>query len=104
MIHFGPITETTRTEDHCIMITSQPDGIRISMTDNVAEVIKYPNGDVKVIGKQDTPEKPYWMLTGHDGHASMINDFTGEREEFNTAEAWIKAAEAAGITIQEGQS
>lgn len=103
MIHFDPIKQTTQTEDHCINITSQPDGIHISMTDNVNKVIKYPNGDVKVIGKQDTPEKPYWLYSGHDGHASMINDFTGKREEFNTAEAWIKAAEAAGITIQEGQ-
>lgn len=102
MIYFGPITEATRTEDHLIMITSQPDGIHVSMTDNVAEVIKYPNGDVKVIGKQHTTKKPYWTLSGHDGHASMINSFTGEQEEFNTADAWLKAAEAAGITTQEG--
>lgn len=101
MIHFGPITKTSDAEQHCIVIVSELDGIHISMTDNVAEVIKYPNGDVKIIGKQDTPENPYWMLTGHDSCASMVNNWTGEREEFNSAEAWIRAAEAAGITVTE---
>lgn len=101
MIHIDPIMETSPHQDHCINITCQPDGIHVSMTDNVDKVIKYPNGDIKVIGKQDTESRPFWMLTGYDGYASMFNKFTDEREGFNTAWAWEEAAKAAGIPIQE---
>lgn len=101
MIHIDPVTETTSTQDHCINIIAQPDGIHVSMTDNVAEVIKYPDGGIKVISKQDTEEKPYWLFSEHNGRISMVNGFTGQREEFNTAWAWEESAKAAGIPIKE---
>ena len=100
MIHFDPMKQTKPGEGHLISINSEPDGLHIAMTDNVAAVIQYPRGDVKIVSKQSTKRKPFWTLSGFDGYMSLVNTFTGEREEFNTSHTWLEAAKSAGIKVQ----
>jgi len=86
--------------DHLIGIQAKKDGLHISMTNHVKEVVKYKNGDVRVVGKPYSSDKPYYIHSGWDGFARIHNDITGEVEEFNTAQAYLNAAQAAGVTIR----
>ena len=87
--------------DHLIRITAHEDGLHIVMTEHVSHIIKYSNGDVRVVSKAEKDGKPIFIHTCWNGFARIKNDITGEHEQFNTAAAWVDAAKASGITIQE---